>query len=53
MRIALELAQAAALAGETPVGAVVIDPNTGEVVGRGANAPIGSRVTTRVRPLRR
>ena len=42
MRIALELAQAAALAGETPVGAVVIDPNTGEVVGRGANAPIGS-----------
>ena len=42
MRIALELAQAAALAGETPVGAVVIDPNTGEVVGCGANAPIGS-----------
>ena len=42
MRIALELAQAAALAGETPVGAVVVDPNTGEVVGRGSNAPIGS-----------
>ena len=46
MRIALELAQAAALAGETPVGAVVIDPKTGEVVGRGANAPIGSNDPT-------
>jgi tRNA(Arg) A34 adenosine deaminase TadA len=41
MRIALELAQAAAGAGETPVGAVVVDPSTGEIVGRGANAPIG------------
>ena len=41
MRIALELAQAAALAGETPVGAVVVDPSTGEVLGRGSNAPIG------------
>jgi tRNA(adenine34) deaminase len=42
MRIALDLAQAAASAGETPVGAVVFDPVTGEVTGRGANAPIGS-----------
>ena len=42
MRIALELAQAAALAGETPVGAVVVDPSTGEVVGRGRNGPIGA-----------
>ncbi|HEY5411790.1 MAG TPA: tRNA adenosine(34) deaminase TadA [Caulobacteraceae bacterium] len=41
MRIALELAQAAAAAGETPVGAIVVDPATGEVVGRGANTPIG------------
>ena len=41
MRIALELAQAAAAAGETPVGAVVVDPSTGEVVGRGSNGPIG------------
>jgi tRNA(adenine34) deaminase len=41
MRIALELAQAAAAAGETPVGAVVVDPSTGEIVGRGSNAPIG------------
>ena len=46
MRIALELAQAAAEAGETPVGAVVVDPATGEVLGRGANAPIGGRDPT-------
>ena len=42
MRSALELAQAAALAGETPVGAVVVDPSTGEIVGRGRNGPIGA-----------
>ena len=42
MRIALALAQAAADAGETPVGAVVLDPASGEVLGRGANAPISS-----------
>ena len=42
MRIALGLAQDAARAGEIPVGAVVIDPATGEVFGRGSNAPIGS-----------
>ena len=41
MHVALALAQAAAAAGETPVGAAVIDPVTGEVLGRGANAPIG------------
>jgi tRNA(Arg) A34 adenosine deaminase TadA len=46
MRIALGLAQAAAEAGETPVGAVVVDPATGEVLGRGANAPISSRDPT-------
>jgi tRNA(adenine34) deaminase len=40
MRLALELAQAAADAGETPVGAVVGDAATREVFGRGANAPI-------------
>ena len=40
MRIALDLAQAAALAGETPVGAVVFDPTSGEVVARAHNAPI-------------
>ena len=46
MRIALEAAQAAAAAGETPVGAVVLDPKTGEVIGRGSNAPIGSHDPT-------
>jgi tRNA(adenine34) deaminase len=41
MRIALDAAQAAALAGETPVGAVVFDPASGEVVAVAGNAPIG------------
>jgi tRNA(Arg) A34 adenosine deaminase TadA len=41
MRIALELAQAAAARRETPVGAVVVDPSTGEIIGRGSNSPIG------------
>ena len=40
MRMALDLAQAAADLGEVPVGAVVVDEATGEVVGTGANAPI-------------
>ena len=46
MRIALEAAQAAAALGETPVGAVVVDPATGEVVAIGANSPIGSHDPT-------
>jgi tRNA(Arg) A34 adenosine deaminase TadA len=46
MRIALEAAQAAAEAGETPVGAVVVDPASGEVIAVGANAPIGSHDPT-------
>lgn len=41
MRIALAEAQAAADRGETPVGAVVVDPATGEVVAAAGNAPIG------------
>jgi len=41
MRIALEEAQAAAARGETPIGAVVIDPATGQVVARAGNSPIG------------
>ena len=40
MRIALELAQAAADAGEAPIGAVVLDPATGEIIARAGNAPI-------------
>ena len=46
MRIALEAAQAAAARGETPVGAVVVDPQTGEVVAVGANQPIGAHDPT-------
>ncbi|MEO8926769.1 MAG: tRNA adenosine(34) deaminase TadA [Caulobacteraceae bacterium] len=46
MRIALEEAQAAADRGETPVGAVVIDPITGEVLARAGNAPITSHDPT-------
>jgi tRNA(adenine34) deaminase len=46
MRQALALAQAAAEAGETPVGAVVFDPATGEVLGEGANGPIGAHDPT-------
>lgn len=40
MRIALEEAQAAAIAGEVPVGAVVFDPVSGKVIAKAANAPI-------------
>jgi tRNA(Arg) A34 adenosine deaminase TadA len=40
MRIALDLAQAASEKGETPVGAVVVDPASGEVLGAAHNAPI-------------
>jgi tRNA(adenine34) deaminase len=41
MRIALEEAQAAADAGEAPIGAVVVNPATGAVIARAHNAPIG------------
>ena len=46
MRIALEAAQAAAAAGETPVGAVVVDPTTGEVIAVGANQSVGTHDPT-------
>ncbi|MDP3854722.1 tRNA adenosine(34) deaminase TadA [Phenylobacterium sp.] len=46
MRIALQAAQDAAARGETPVGAVVVDPATGEVVSIGANGPIGAHDPT-------
>jgi len=42
MRIALEEAQAAGERGEAPIGAVVIDPVTGEIIARAANAPIST-----------
>ncbi len=41
MHAALALAQDAAASGEAPIGALVIDPDTGEVLGRGRNSPIG------------
>jgi tRNA(Arg) A34 adenosine deaminase TadA len=40
MRIALAEAQDAAARGETPVGAVIIDPATGQVIARAGNSPI-------------
>jgi tRNA(Arg) A34 adenosine deaminase TadA len=41
MRIALDMAQDAAARGEAPIGAVVIDPATGEVIAAAGNSPIG------------
>jgi tRNA(Arg) A34 adenosine deaminase TadA len=46
MRIALALAQDAAAAGEAPVGAVVFDPSSGQVIARAANAPIATHDPT-------
>ena len=46
MRLALEEAQAAAAHGEAPIGAVVVDPATGEVVARAGNGPIARRDPT-------
>jgi tRNA(adenine34) deaminase len=39
MKIAMNLAQEAAAAGEVPVGAIVV--KDGQIIGRGSNAPIG------------
>ncbi|MEO0818467.1 MAG: nucleoside deaminase [Pseudomonadota bacterium] len=46
MQRALELARSAATAGEVPVGAVVVDPSNGKIVGEGANAPIAGHDPT-------
>ena len=46
MRIALDLAQAGAAAGETPVGAVVFDPEAGEILSGAHNAPISTHAPT-------
>ncbi|HEY5105877.1 MAG TPA: nucleoside deaminase [Caulobacteraceae bacterium] len=40
MRIALMEAQAAAERGEAPIGAVIVDPASGTIVAKAANAPI-------------
>lgn len=42
MERALELAQLAAEQGEVPVGAVIVDPENGNILGEGANKPIGT-----------
>lgn len=46
MRTALDLAQAAAAVGEVPVGAVIVDEATGEVVATGANGPVAAHDPT-------
>lgn len=46
MTRALELARAAAAQGEVPVGAVIVDPASGGIVGEGANGPIGAHDPT-------
>ncbi len=46
MRLALDAAHAAAAAGETPVGAVVLDPATGAVLAVAGNGPIGAHDPT-------
>lgn len=46
MARALELAGRAGGAGEVPVGAVVVDPATGQIIAEGANQPIGAHDPT-------
>ena len=46
MHMALACAQAAADAGETPVGCVIVDETSGEVVAEGRNGPIGAHDPT-------
>ena len=46
MRRALALAADAADAGEVPVGAVIVDPATDEIVAEGANGPVAAHDPT-------
>lgn len=46
MRSALAEAQAAAEAGEAPIGAVIADPATGEIIARARNSPIADHDPT-------
>jgi tRNA(adenine34) deaminase len=46
MQLALDAAHAAAARGETPVGAVLFDPASGEVVATAGNGPIGAHDPT-------
>ena len=42
MKLALSQAQSAATAGEVPVGAIIVDPVTGEIIAAAGNHPISS-----------
>lgn len=46
MKLALEQAHAAAARGETPVGAVIAHPATGEIIAAAGNGPIGAHDPT-------
>ena len=46
LKIALELARAAEQQGEVPVGALIVDNATGEILSRAGNAPIGTNDPT-------
>jgi len=46
MQRAMALAERAAACGEVPVGAVIVDPATGEIVGEGHNQPIADHDPT-------
>jgi tRNA(Arg) A34 adenosine deaminase TadA len=46
MQLALEAAREAAARGETPVGAVLFDPTTAEIVAVAGNSPIGAHDPT-------
>ncbi len=46
MQIALAEARDAAARGETPVGAVILDPATGAIIARAGNGPIGAHDPT-------
>ena len=46
MQAALRLAQAAADAGEAPIGAVIVDPATDRIVGQAHNRPIAGHDPT-------
>jgi|TARA_R110000868_G_scaffold225999_2_gene478341 tRNA(adenine34) deaminase len=46
MEAALRLAQAAAEAGETPIGAIIVDPATDEIIATAHNSPIAGHDPT-------
>jgi len=46
MALALDAAQKAAIQGEVPVGAVVLDPMTGKIIACAGNGPIGAHDPT-------